>query len=43
MTTFTKLAKGESATLSVHTDRKLSKINDNIYVHLILPTLNHLA
>ncbi|EME48955.1 glycoside hydrolase family 51 protein [Dothistroma septosporum NZE10] len=31
MTTFTKLAAGEQASISVHADRKLSKINDNIY------------
>ena len=31
MTTYTKLAEGEQATISIYPERKLSKINDNIY------------
>lgn len=31
MTTFTKLADGETPSVAVYPDRKLSKINDNIY------------
>lgn len=32
MTTFTKLQNGESPSLSVYPDHKLSKVDDNIYV-----------
>ena len=31
MTTFTKLAEGEQAQISVYPSHKLSKVNDNIY------------
>lgn len=31
MTTFTKISPGQQASISIHPDRKLNKINDNIY------------
>ena len=31
MTTFTKISPGQQASISIHPQRKLNKINDNIY------------
>lgn len=31
MTTFTKISPGQQANISIHPERKLNKINDNIY------------
>ena len=46
MTTFTKLKDGEQPQLSVHPDRRLSKINDNYLggftEHVCVPNI-HLA